>query len=41
MMSSARPGFVAEAFVEEQRRRAGRPRGGGGTQLAAMPASAA
>ncbi|MEV7394799.1 TniQ family protein [Streptomyces sp. NPDC091215] len=35
------PGFAAEAFVEDQRRRAGRPRGGGGTQLVTMPVSAA
>ncbi|MFF0001534.1 TniQ family protein [Streptomyces avermitilis] len=35
------PGFVAEAFVEDQRRRTGWPRGGGGTRLTAMPASAA
>ncbi|MGW1917137.1 TniQ family protein [Streptomyces sp. NPDC002076] len=35
------PDFAAEAFVVDQRRRAARPRGGGGTRLTAMPASAA
>ena len=34
------PSFVAEAFVEDRQRRAGRPRGGSGTQLAVMPAAA-
>ncbi|MEV0259248.1 TniQ family protein [Streptomyces sp. NPDC050732] len=35
------PGFVAEAFGQDQQRRASRPRGGGGSQLGAMPATAA
>ncbi|WP_328449948.1 TniQ family protein [Streptomyces sp. NBC_00386] len=35
------PGFAAEAFDRERQRRATRPRGGGGSQLGAMPATAA
>ncbi|MFI9077573.1 hypothetical protein ACIGW8_13970 [Streptomyces sioyaensis] len=35
------PGFVAEAFRQDRQRRASRPRGGGGSQLGAMPATAA
>ncbi|MFJ4912896.1 TniQ family protein [Streptomyces sp. NPDC088726] len=35
------PGFAAEEFIQDRQRRTDRPRGGGGSQLVAMPATAA